>query len=278
MEYNELKGYTAEPPEDLFEKVERKVARRKAARTVASIVAVAVAASAVLWIALPGSSSADNTDRQVAEARPDVALPTPAVPQNVAEPARQSSPTPQTTIPAATLPTTEEVTKAESTPAEVAPMVEPIHVQTEQHTTPQQSLPSAIGEPAPINVAEAILASDIKQGEAEQEQLSDKVPSKSTHDNGYNNLLWAPNIILPASGDIENGQFKVKASGTVSNFSIVVFNRGGRQVFSSKDIDHPWDATCNGSDVPQGTYVWVATFRDSEGNARREQGSVTVVR
>ena len=49
-------------------------------------------------------------------------------------------------------------------------------------------------------------------------------------------------------------------------------------VYSTSDINAAWDATVGGAQVPQGAYVWVATFRDSDGVSRREAGTVTVVR
>ena len=94
----------------------------------------------------------------------------------------------------------------------------------------------------------------------------------------YDNVLWAPNIIMPMADAEENRVFKVKSTSAVSNFRMVVYSRDGRPVFSSNDIDQGWDARRDGSLVPQGTYVWIARFRDSAGSIRQEKGTVTVVR
>lgn len=92
------------------------------------------------------------------------------------------------------------------------------------------------------------------------------------------NLLWAPNVIAPADDKVENRVFKVIATSDLQDFRIHIYNRGGRLVYSTSDINAAWDATAGGSMVPQGAYVWVATFRDSDGVSRREAGTVTVVR
>lgn len=92
------------------------------------------------------------------------------------------------------------------------------------------------------------------------------------------NVLWAPNVIVPAADKQENRVFKVVATSALQDFRMNIYNRGGRQVFSTSDINAAWDATVGGMMVPQGAYVWVATFRDSEGVQRRETGTVTVVR
>lgn len=94
----------------------------------------------------------------------------------------------------------------------------------------------------------------------------------------YDNLLLAPTVIVPAADEEENRRFKVLAAEEVSDFRMAIFNRAGRQVFSTQNIDQAWDATHDGTLVPQGAYVWVARYRDSEGHPRSEKGTVVVVR
>lgn len=93
-----------------------------------------------------------------------------------------------------------------------------------------------------------------------------------------NNLIWAPNIIAPNSEEERVRQFSVVINNEVSDFTIHIYNRRGQRVYSSSDQQFRWDATSGGSAVQQGAYVWVATFRDSNGNKRSERGTVTVVR
>lgn len=91
-------------------------------------------------------------------------------------------------------------------------------------------------------------------------------------------LLWAPNIITP-NGDVDkNRTFGIKTSSALKDFRVHIYNRRGQRVFSSTDPNFVWDATYDGAAVPQGAYVWVATFRDSGGKPRSETGTVVVVR
>lgn len=92
------------------------------------------------------------------------------------------------------------------------------------------------------------------------------------------NILWTPNIITPNGDEPENRVFRVIATSELQDFRMHIYNRGGRLIFRTSDINATWDATVNGAALPQGAYVWVATFRDSEGVPRREAGTVTVVR
>lgn len=93
----------------------------------------------------------------------------------------------------------------------------------------------------------------------------------------YDNLLWAPNIILP-DGDSEFNVFRVVANSEMTDYHLYIYNRNGRQIFITKDPNATWDATLDGARLPQGAYVWVAKFRDSSGTPRVEKGTVTVVR
>lgn len=92
------------------------------------------------------------------------------------------------------------------------------------------------------------------------------------------NVLWAPNAIAPDYDDEAVREFRLVATSDVSDFRLVIMNRGGRQVYSSGDIGQGWDGTCDGMRVPQGAYVWVARFRDTDGHQRQERGTVTVIR
>ena len=121
-------------------------------------------------------------------------------------------------------------------------------------------------EPEDATGTEAAAKSDAKFGGLEPEPYHE------------DNLLWAPNVIAPADDKVENRVFKVIATSDLQDFRMHIYNRGGRLVYSTIDINAAWDATAGGSMVPQGAYVWVATFRDSDGVSRRESGTVTVVR
>lgn len=122
---------------------------------------------------------------------------------------------------------------------------------------------------------------ELPSGDEVQEESQDNMPAKvgsaSSTTEGVDGILWAPNIITPNGDVAQNRTFRVVASSDVNEFHIHIYNRGGRLVFRSNNIEEVWNATHNGVNVPQGAYVWVATFRDAEGTSHREAGTVTVV-
>ena len=125
----------------------------------------------------------------------------------------------------------------------------------------------AVPEPAVSEEAPVVENTPVEKG---------GTPAPSTPH--YDNLLWAPNAIAPAADVDENRVFKVTATSAVSHFHLIIFNRGGRQVFATDDINATWDATMGGVPLSQGTYVCVSKFRDSDGVLRQEKGTVTVIR
>ena len=116
---------------------------------------------------------------------------------------------------------------------------------------------------------------------ATQPQPANPSPAKGDPSTGTvheDDLVWAPNVIVP-NGDVDdNRTFKLKYSSEVTQFQIFIYNRGGRLVFNSDDPAFTWDGTSRGTALPQGAYVWVAKFRDSTGHPREEHGTVTIIR
>lgn len=157
----------------------------------------------------------------------------------------------------------EPVDEKQTTVASLAePAVAPRQTKVKDATARRSAEPTEVAENERVNIMQ-----DTKLGGGE-------TPTPYHEDN----LLWAPNIITPNGEKPENRVFKVVATSDLQDFRMHIYNRGGRLVYRTSDINSVWDATHGGSLVPQGAYVWVAIFRDSEGVQRRETGTVTVVR
>lgn len=90
--------------------------------------------------------------------------------------------------------------------------------------------------------------------------------------------LWAPNAIVPDGDEDENRYFKLVSASPITEFTVRIYNRRGIQVYTSNDPNFRWNATHNGTRVPQGAYVWTVKYRDSDGNVQQQRGSVVVVR
>ena len=274
-----LKDYKMQPEEGLYEKIESRLRLRRMVR-VGSMGAAVVVAGVVLWSVRPSAT----TEPLVAQATGHPAAAVVEVPHSAPQspdaegaavvaapqgaplpqgeplqaPVAASAPLPSAAVPTATplqTPATTEVAVAAPRKAEV-PTVKPLEKQPVATQEPE----AAEAEPT----ADAPAA--LKAGDP---------TAAPVH---IDNLVWAPNAIAP-NGDVdENRRFKLSYFSAVSDFRIHIYNRGGRLVYTSVDPTFEWDGTSHGTLLPQGAYVWVARFRNSEGRLCQEKGTVTIVR
>jgi gliding motility-associated-like protein len=70
------------------------------------------------------------------------------------------------------------------------------------------------------------------------------------------------NMITP-NGDGYNDKWDLSNVPQIENSSIHVFNRWGWEVFKSEDYKHDWQGTFNNERLPDGSYVYVIQFENS---------------
>lgn len=70
------------------------------------------------------------------------------------------------------------------------------------------------------------------------------------------------NMITP-NGDGYNDKWDLSNVPQIENASIHVFNRWGWEVFKSEDYKHDWQGTFNSEQLPDGSYVYVIQFENS---------------
>ncbi len=273
---NNWKDYEVKPDEGMFDAIRRRLVVRRALR----IGGVALAAMAVALVVVVSQNTKTATNdveaNQVAsvavvsQTAADEVIPTAVDDADVPAPARKAEATMATEKPLI-LPLSRE---------ELPTISEPVN-----DDLFDESLFSGLAE-TPVSVrrepAKPVAAGDSVKTEPAQAQPKEnaataKVGATDPVPYQEDNILWAPNIITPSGDVAENRVFKVVATSDVSDFRIHIYNRGGRLIFKSGDINMVWDATHNGTPVPQGAYVWVATFRGTDGSSHREAGTVTVV-
>jgi gliding motility-associated-like protein len=71
-------------------------------------------------------------------------------------------------------------------------------------------------------------------------------------------VFYVPNTFTP-NGDIHNETFKA-VTFAVSDFSMIIFDRWGREVFSSTDPTQGWDGNWRGKKCPEDVYVYKIQF------------------
>ncbi len=77
---------------------------------------------------------------------------------------------------------------------------------------------------------------------------------------------YIPNAFTPGNGDNINTHFVIKGEG-IRKFRMAIFDRWGKQIFESFDIQNSWDGTIRGKDAAAGVYsykLWYNTGIRSE--------------
>lgn len=69
-------------------------------------------------------------------------------------------------------------------------------------------------------------------------------------------------------------QFSVTCACETKDFSLSIFNRWGKIVFESKDINDFWDASQRESD----TFFWIIAGTYKDGEKFKKQGTVVLIR
>lgn len=280
---NNWKDYQVKPDEGLFDAVHRRLRVRRILRIAAvAFVAVSVALVVVLSTVKDTTSPSVNEQSSVRNDR----IASQVTPQHAIHNAEASP-----TVEPEDAPQAEPAVKAvgklvaeESMPllqpqAAVPMVVEPVTDAVPAENTVRQPTATPVNpmQDTPVITAEPDTPYVVQETQAVANASSTKVGGADPVPYQVDNILWAPNIITPNGDVAENRVFKVVASSTVSDFRIHIYNRGGRLLFKSGDINEVWDATHDGTTVPQGAYVWVATFRGTDGSSHRQAGTVTVV-
>jgi gliding motility-associated-like protein len=90
--------------------------------------------------------------------------------------------------------------------------------------------------------------------------------------------LLLPTAFTP-NGDGRNDVFRPLHACNMSDFSLRIFNRFGEQLFYSRNPQSGWDGTYNGRPQVTGTFVWSASYINTDNNRRYEKkGTVVVIR
>jgi gliding motility-associated-like protein len=91
------------------------------------------------------------------------------------------------------------------------------------------------------------------------------------------NTVYVPNVFSP-NGDGMNDKLLIIPVGVREIKYFRIFNRNGKKLFETADINGGWDGTFNGQLQPLATYVWQVLATDKNGNNVYREGSVTLLR
>ena len=88
--------------------------------------------------------------------------------------------------------------------------------------------------------------------------------------------LFVPSAFSPDDNG-ENDILKVRGTA-VASIEFYVFDRWGKKVFESTDLDFGWDGTFKGNTVDDGVYVYRVKAIFTDGTEQEITGDVTLMR
>ncbi len=91
--------------------------------------------------------------------------------------------------------------------------------------------------------------------------------------------VWVPNAFTPNKDDV-NDVFLPQVSNTLASYELMIFDRWGKMIFHTDDVNEAWDGTVKGARSPSNvfTYVIYYTCMSAPDHKERKVGSVTIVR
>jgi gliding motility-associated-like protein len=100
-----------------------------------------------------------------------------------------------------------------------------------------------------------------------------------TSDEGPFTDLFIPDAFTP-NGDGLNDEFLPipNTDFVVNGFEFYIFDRMGRKIFESKDINNGWNGKIEGDSAPVGVYNYLIILRSEEGGEKHHSGHVTLLK
>ena len=274
-----LKNFSEQPPEAMWDNISKQVAKPRHTGLVVSIVAVTIVLAgfvALLVSAPKGSTSktsqvlpqtkntenslAVNTSKSEKSKTPFYSVKTPKeineTPFYSDETAKEQNHSAATNLQGENLQISTVQTKQENASSKNPNIIaaEPKKVEKNRN-----------GNPLPQKTASI---------NRELKTDTQKAPEISQRDT-VRSQLFVPNAFTPLSD--KNNLFK-PAQADVSDYRMNIYNRQGVLLFDSEDITHGWDGRSKGEVCPSGTYVYVISFRDTEGKPHTQKGTLMLLK
>lgn len=274
-----LKNFSEQPPEAMWDNISKQVAKPRHTGLVVSIVAVTLVLAgfvALLVSAPKGSTSkTSQTLSQTKNTENSLAVNTSKSEQSKTPFYSAKTPKEINETPFYSDETAKEQNHSAATNLQ-GENLQISTVQTKQENASSKNPNIIAAEPKKVEKIRNGNPLPQKTASINRELKTDtqKAPEISQRDT-VRSQLFVPNAFTPLSD--KNNLFK-PAQADVSDYRMNIYNRQGVLVFDSEDITHGWDGRSKGEVCPSGTYVYVISFRDTEGKPHTQKGTLMLLK
>lgn len=92
-------------------------------------------------------------------------------------------------------------------------------------------------------------------------------------------IIYIPNAFVPIGVDGTNEQFiPVTTFVDFTEYEFSIFDRWGKQIFTTKEVKKGWDGKTAGRPCELGVYVYLIRYKTSRGEYLEYKGTVTLIR
>lgn len=274
-----LKNFSEQPPEAMWDNISKQVAKPRHTGLVVSIVAVTLVLAgfvALLVSAPKGSTSkTSQTLSQTKNTENSLAVNTSKSEQSKTPFYSAKTPKEINETPFYSDETAKEQNHSAATNLQ-GENLQISTVQTKQENASSKNPNIIAAEPKKVEKNRNGNPLPQKTASINRELKTDtqKAPEISQRDT-VRSQLFVPNAFTPLSD--KNNLFK-PAQADVSDYRMNIYNRQGVLVFDSEDITHGWNGRSKGEVCPSGTYVYVISFRDTEGKPHTQKGTLMLLK
>ena len=274
-----LKNFSEQPPEAMWDNISKQVAKPRHTGLVVSIVAVTLVLAgfvALLVSAPKGSTSkTSQTLSQTKNTENSLAVNTSKSEQSKTPFYSAKTPKEINETPFYSDETAKEQNHSAATNLQ-GENLQISTVQTKQENASSKNPNIIAAEPKKVEKNRNGNPLPQKTASINRELKTDtqKAPETSQRDT-VRSQLFVPNAFTPLSD--KNNLFK-PAQADVSDYRMNIYNRQGVLLFDSEDITHGWDGRSKGEVCPSGTYVYVISFRDTEGKPHTQKGTLMLLK
>ncbi|MFL5740847.1 MAG: T9SS type B sorting domain-containing protein [Flavisolibacter sp.] len=89
--------------------------------------------------------------------------------------------------------------------------------------------------------------------------------------------FYIPSAFTP-NHDNKNDVFLPLLFGRVVKYRFSIYNRWGRQIFETTELQRGWDGTISGITQDSNVYIWLCSFQLEGGELKTERGTVMLIR
>ncbi|HRS54096.1 MAG TPA: PKD domain-containing protein, partial [Bacteroidales bacterium] len=91
-------------------------------------------------------------------------------------------------------------------------------------------------------------------------------------------MFWAPNAFTPNENGINDIWKPYGVNIDPDNYELYIYDRWGKEIFFTRDINQGWDGTINNTPAQEGIYNWLCKVKELNGKKHIYKGRITLYR